>query len=120
MTLVIVQVGSSPAMSNRKCSSTALPVLGVQHLGVELHAGEPAVDVLERRHRGAVDVAVTVNPGGACDTESPWRHPHRLLRRAGRRTAVPSVMTRSGVPPNSPVAGVRDRAAEAWAIAWKP
>ena len=28
-----------------------LPVLGVQHLGVPLHTGEPAVDVLERRHR---------------------------------------------------------------------
>ena len=30
-----------------------LAVLGVQHLGVELHAGEPAPDVLERRDRGA-------------------------------------------------------------------
>ena len=30
-----------------------LPVLGVQHLGVPLHAGQPAVDVLERGDRRA-------------------------------------------------------------------
>ena len=51
--LTIVQVGRQPAMSMQEVLEHLLAVLGVQHLGVPLHAGEAAVDVLERRDRRA-------------------------------------------------------------------
>jgi hypothetical protein len=50
--LTIVQVGRQPAPSSRKRLSTSWPVLAVQHLRVELHAVQPAVDVLEGGDRG--------------------------------------------------------------------
>ena len=48
-----------------------LAVLGVQHLGVPLHAGEPAVDVLERRDRGDVGRGEHGEALGGAVTESP-------------------------------------------------
>ena len=49
-----------------------LAVLGVQHLGVELHAGEAAVAVLEGGDGGAVGRrATTRKPSGAACTASP-------------------------------------------------
>ena len=57
MTLVIVQVGSAAGDLVEEVLEHRLPVLGVQHLGVELHAGQPAAEVLERRDRGVASCA---------------------------------------------------------------
>ncbi len=48
-----------------------LAVLGVQHLGVPLDAGQAATGVLEGRHRRDLVEARTVKPAGAAATESP-------------------------------------------------
>ena len=49
-----------------------LAVLGVEHLGVELHAGHAPAEVLEGGHRGPGRPGGHRKPSGAADTESPW------------------------------------------------
>ena len=50
--LTIVQVGTAAGDVVQEVLEHQLAVLGVQHLGMPLHPGEPAVGVLERRDRG--------------------------------------------------------------------
>ena len=77
-----------------------LAVLGVQHLGVPLDAGEAAADVLERRHRRADVEASSVKPSGAAVTESPWDI--QTLWCAGTPASrVPGSTTLTGVRPYS-------------------
>ena len=55
------------------------PVLGVQHLGVELHAVERPARVLERRHRRDARRRRDREAGRGLRDRVPVRHPHRLL-----------------------------------------
>ena len=56
-----------------------LAVLAVQHLGVPLHPGEPAVDVLERRHRRAVGRRQHGEAGRRCHDRVAVAHPDPVL-----------------------------------------
>ena len=117
--LLVDDVGHRPGRAgsrrcrSRKWLSTCLAVLGVQHLGVELHAGEP-------RGRGPR----TPRPGVAAGRRRARRSrraPRRPRRRgtstpcaaaARRRAACRARATSSGVRPNSERPVRRDLAAE--------
>ena len=73
-----------------------------------------------RRPGAPVEVAVTVKPGGAAATASPWLIHTDCSHRQRRRAARPRVVTVSGVPPysRSPVRATVPPSAAA--IAWKP
>ena len=89
-----------------------LAVLGVQHLGVPLHAGQPRLDVLERRDRGhRRSTASTVNPSGAAVTESPWDI-HTVCSAGRSASRVPASATVTAGAAVLPGTGVRDLAAE--------
>ena len=98
-----------------------LAVLGVQDLGVELHAGAAGVAASSNAATGAPAVdAVTVKPAGAADTESPCDIQTDCsagqVGEQGARLARPAAAcgrTRSG-----PVCATSPPSA--WAIAWKP
>ncbi len=51
-------------------------MLAVQDLGMELHAGEAATEVLERRHRRAVGLGRDEEPGRRLGHRVAVRHPH--------------------------------------------
>ena len=89
-----------------------LAVLGVQHLGVPLHAGQAAVDVLERRDRGLVGRGEHVEAGRRRGDRVAVRHPDRVPGRdVGEQGA-----RRGDLDGGAAVlagAGVRDLAAEA-------
>ncbi len=68
-----------------------LPVRGVQHLGVELHAGQPPGPVLERRHRRARADGQHVEPGGRGGDRVAVAHPHLLGWPASSRSSRPPV-----------------------------
>ena len=89
-----------------------LAVLGVQHLGVELDAGEAAVDVLERRDRGAGRRGGHGEPVGAAVTASPWLIQHLLRGRQAVQQRAGIDAPSASVRPNSDAAGVRDLAAQ--------
>ena len=82
-----------------------LAVLGVQHLGVPLHAGEAAVDVLERGDRGDVGRGQDGEALGRLRDRVAVRHPHLVLRRdaleegagLGDGDGRTSVLARAGV-----------------------
>ena len=78
-----------------------LPVLGVQHLRVELHPGHAPAQVLEGGHRGAGRAADTSNPSGAADTESPWLIHTDCWSGRPSNSVVCGAVTVSGVRPNS-------------------
>ena len=97
-----------------------LAVLGVQHLGVELHAGQPAVDVLERRHRGAGDGRGDGEPVGRRGDRVAVAHPHRLLAGSVAEAAGRRSVTVSSVRPYSRSPVCATVPPSACAIAWKP
>ena len=98
----VVHDGRDPGDVVQELLEDPLPVLGVQHLGVELHPGEAALDVLERRHRRAGRRRGDVEPRRRRRHRVAVRHPHGHARRAGRRRATAfSAVTVSGVRPNS-------------------
>ena len=80
-TLAIVQVGSSPAMSNRKCSSTVWPCAVCRTSGWNCTPASLRSTSSNAATGAPVDVAVTVNPGGASADGVPVAHPDRLLDR---------------------------------------
>ena len=88
-----------------------LAVLGVQHLRVPLHAGQPAADVLERRHRRAGRRGQHREPLGRGRDRVAVRHPDVVLdryvgqQRAGRADRDRRAAVLAG-------AGVGDLAAE--------
>ena len=97
-----------------------LAVLGVQHLGVPLHAGQPAVGVLERRDRR--------DPRSRRARRSR-AGPRPRSRRGTSRRVWSAGRSASRVPPRSTLTGVRpySRAPvgetappRPWAISWKP
>ena len=64
---------TQPQMSKRKFERTALPVGGVNHLGMELHAVEAALGVWRwRRWRRCGAAPRCENPGGRPATTSRW------------------------------------------------
>jgi hypothetical protein len=66
------------------------------------------------------ELAVTVNPGGAALTASPWLiHTDGAAGRS-RRMTPRSPLSRSGVPPNSRRPVCATSPPRARAIAWKP
>jgi hypothetical protein len=84
-----------------------LPVLGVQHLGVELHAGELATDVLEGRHRracggrrhdealrGGGDLVAVAHPDELVGRQATEQH--RVRIRDGQRGAPELGQARAG------------------------
>ena len=90
-----------------------LAVLGVQHLGVELHAGQPA----RRRPRTPRPARRPVDGGHGeaarrAGHRVAVRHPHRLLRRQARAAARPGSATVQRGAAELRAAGVRDLAAE--------
>ena len=79
-----------------------LAVLGVQHLGVPLHAGQPAVEVLERRDRGGRrwtgqhgEPVRARPPPSRRGTSTP------CARSGTSASSVPGVATLTGVRPYS-------------------
>jgi hypothetical protein len=118
-TLLIVQVGSRPAMSNRKCSSTVCPCAVCRTSGWNCTPASRRSTSSNAATGAPVLVAVTVNPGGAALTASPWLI-HTDCSGGSDPNSRPSVVTVSGVPPysRSPVrATVPPRLC---AMAWKP
>ena len=107
-----VQSGAMPAISCRNRLQHLLAVRGVQHLGVVLHAGEPAGPVLERGDgRARARGGHRRSPSGASVTASPW------LIHTGWVDGSPSCSTTAGcdVSVGAAVlagAGAGDRAAE--------
>jgi hypothetical protein len=67
---------------------------------VELHAGELASTSRRPATGAPVEVAVTVNPGGAALTASPWLI-HTDCSTGSEPNSRPCVVTVSGVPPYS-------------------
>ena len=106
-------------MSNRKCSSTVWPCAVCRTSGWNWTPASFRSTSSKAATGAPVEVAVTVNPGGAALTASPWLI--QTFCSSGRSpNSRPSVVTVSGVPPysRSPVrATVPPREA---AIAWKP
>ena len=70
-----------------------LAVLGVQHLGVPLHAGQPPVEVLERRDRGDVGRGEHREAGRRRGDRVAVGHPDACARRAARRAGCPGSVT---------------------------
>ena len=87
-------------------------MLGVQHLGVELHPRQPPVGVLEGRDRGVSGAGDDVEPLRRDRHRVVVRHPHRLL--AGQAVEQGRVgaehLDRRTAELGGP--GARDRAAE--------
>ena len=89
-----------------------LAVLGVQHLGVPLHAGEAAVVVLERRDRRAPSVDGEHGEAlGRRATESPWDI-HTLCSAGMPASSVPALGDGDRRAAVLARAGVGDLAAE--------
>ena len=103
---------TSPAPSDEEVLEHLLAERRVQHLGVPLHAVEPALVVLEAGDRGARRRRGDLIPAGAADTASPW------LIHTDCSVGLPveqrrrRVETGAGVPPYSDRPGLLDRAAE--------
>ena len=98
-----------------------LAVLGVQHLGVPLHAGEPAVEVLEGGDRACPrSRRARRSPSGAATTESPWLIQTLCSRGHVRRAACRASVTSTGVRPYSERPVRRTSPPRLSAIAWKP
>ena len=98
-----------------------LPVLGVEHLRVELHAGHAAAEVLEGRHLGAGGSRRHREALGRAPTRSRRGSSTPTGRPAGPGTASTSgSVTVSEVRPNSasPVRSTVPPSASA--MAWKP
>ena len=119
-TLAIVQVGSRPAMSNRKCSSTVCPCAVCRTSGWNCTPASlrstSSNAATGRAGRGGGDG----EPGRRRARRRPRGSSRPTARPAARRTAGPPVVTVSGVPPysRSPVwATVPPRLC---AMAWKP
>jgi hypothetical protein len=117
--LTIVQVGPAAGGLEQEALQHLLAVLAVQHLGVELHAVQPAAGVLERRHRRLRRRAVTRKPAGACTTASPCDI-HTDCCAGSPLNSTPGSTTSSGVPPNSAVPVRSTRPPSEAAMAWKP
>ena len=59
-------------MSNRKCSSTVCPCAVCRTSGWNWTPASLRSTSSNAATGAPVEVAVTVNPGGACETASPW------------------------------------------------
>ncbi|CAB4929632.1 unannotated protein [freshwater metagenome] len=106
-------------MSKRKCSSTVWPCAVCLTSGWNCTPASRRSTSSKAATGAPVEVAVTVNPGGAAETASPW-----LIQTDCSSGVSPNsrfaVVTVSGVPPysRSPVCATvppRD-----CAMAWKP
>ena len=98
-----------------------LPVLGVQDLGVELHAGEAARRRPRTPRPGAPSVeASTAKPVGRLRHRVAVRHPDRAASAGMPVEQRARLGDPQRVRPNSDAPGLGDLAAEARAIAWKP
>ena len=98
----------------------ALAVLGVQHLGVPLDAGQPAVEVLERRDRGGVGRGQHLEARRAPPRPSR-RGTSRRCGRPGRSASrTPGSPTRTWVRPYSRAPVWATSPPSARAISWKP
>ena len=80
--LLLDDVGARPRLGaagdvDQEVLEHRLPVLAVHDLRVPLDAGEPALDVLERGHRGARRPGVDGEPVGRRDDLVAVRHPRR-------------------------------------------
>ncbi len=119
MTLPMVQSGAMPATSCRKRSSTVWPCAVCSTSGWNCTPANRRAGSSKPATGAPADVAVTVKPGGAAETASPW-----LIHTdcsAGRSwNSTPGSTTRRSVPPNS-LSPVRSAVPpRATAIAWKP
>ena len=86
--LSIVQVCRQPGDVVQEVLEHLLAVLGVQHLGVPLHPGQAAPDVLERRDRRAGRRGQHGEPLGSGRHRVAVRHPDRVLdREVGQQRA---------------------------------
>ena len=85
-----VHVDADPGELVQEPAQHLLAVRGVQHLGVILHAGQPARAVLERRHRRAGADWPPLEPVGRLGDRVAVAHPHRLGRGQIRMQLSPS------------------------------
>ena len=91
MTLAVVQVGADAGEVVQEVLEHLLAVRGVHDLGVVLHPGEPAADVLERRDGRTGAAPRPSKPAGAGVTESPWLiHTGCCVGQAGEQRAAGS------------------------------
>ncbi len=107
-------------MSNRKCSSTGWPCSVWSTSGWNCTPADRRARSSNAAISAPAERAVTVNPSGAADTESPWLiHTDGSTGSPLKRIDAGSV-TSSRVRPNSarPVCSTVPPIARAWA--WKP
>ena len=108
-----VQRGAAPAHVEEEALEELRAPVGVDHLGVELHAVDAPVGVAEGGHRRARrSWPVTTKPGGASVMASPWLIHTSAPRPASRRTAARTPASVSVGPAVLALAGAGDRAAE--------
>ena len=117
--LPAVQSAPMPATSCRNRLSTCWPCGECMHLGVVLHAGEPARPVLERGDRRTGAGGHHLEALGRHGDRVAVAHPHRLRRRADPNAARRQT-TFSSVRPYSLVPVCATVPPSACAIAWKP
>ena len=97
-----------------------LAVLGVQHLGMPLHPGQPPVEVLEGRDRGGLGGGEHREPSGCRGDRVAVGHPDLVRRRARRPAARRASATVTWVRPYSRPPVCATSPPRPCAISWKP
>ena len=97
-----------------------LTVLGVQHLRVPLDAGQPALDVLERRHRRPGRRGQHGEPVGRREPRSRRATSRRCAATGTSASSVPGSLTMTGVRPYSRRPVCATSPPRPCAISWKP
>ncbi|CAB4937773.1 unannotated protein [freshwater metagenome] len=119
MRLDIVHVGDSPAIRNRKFSSAAWPWSLCFTSGWYWTPASRRPSLSNAATGAPGDDAVTMNPGGACVTQSPCDIQTDCCKGSPKNRA-PGSVTCSDVPPNSRWPSFATVPPRACAIAWNP
>ena len=119
MMLSSVQSGRTPAMSNRKCSSTAWPFSVCSTSGWNWTPARRRSRSSNAATGAPADEAVTANPGGGSVTPSPWLIHTDWVAGRSRSSVPPSLMV-TWVRPNSRPPVWATRPPRVWAMDWKP
>ena len=119
--LTIVQVGRQPAMSCRKCSSTAWPCSVCSTSGCHCTPARPRSTSSNAATGVPAVEASTVKPGGRRDAPRRRGSSRPGARSGSSASSVPGLVhARRGVRPYSERPVRRTSPPSAWAIAWKP
>ncbi len=117
--LTMVQVGRQPAMSCRKCSSTACPCSVCITSGCHCTPASRRSTCSNAATVARGERALTVNPSGAATTSSPWDI-HETSESGRPSSRVPGSSTSTRVRPYSRCPVCATSPPSAAAIAMKP